>query len=604
MHTPAFDWRPAFAVAVLVLGLLSLRLPEVLSGVLPGNDDMMRLQQVRDLLAGQAWYDVNQTRLLTPEGGAMHWSRLPDFFLGGLMLALTPLVGPATAETLSVFIWPLTLLCVTIGAVAVIARRMGATPVGVAITVFFFSTSKSLFQFWPGRIDHHGLQILLVMLALAAILARHGGWRAGALAGVCVAAMVGVAMESLPYAGLLAAGAALFWVARGEAEAERLRGFGLAAAGSAIVFYVLDAPGVSPARAACDAFGTFHAAGLVVGGLLLALLSAASRRFGVLGDVRSRLVAAVGAGALTAGLAVLIVPACLGSPYGAVSESVMTDWMQRVGEARSLDILLREQPSMAVGDLGFAVAGLVATLFCIAMAPADRRAEWLLIGALLVAASLVATWQIRAVVFAHILAAIPAGHIAGKAFAAWRQKGGAPLLLGFAATAIVLAPPVWINGARAALPTPAGEDRFMRDGQVPNQYCRELTAYEALAQLPPARIFAPIDLGTSLLVRTPHSVFAGPYHRNIKGIVRHTQIMQGSPENARSALKALGADYVVSCAGMGELNRYAEAAPGSFGALLAKGTPPPWMRPADGLGDEPAGVRLYRIAGSDLARLP
>ena len=42
------------------------------------TDDAMRLVQVRDLLAGQGWFDLTQYRLNPPDGVAMHWSRLID----------------------------------------------------------------------------------------------------------------------------------------------------------------------------------------------------------------------------------------------------------------------------------------------------------------------------------------------------------------------------------------------------------------------------------------------------------------------------------------------------------------------------------------------
>ena len=40
------------------------------------GDDIMRLLQVRDWLAGQSWFDVSQYRIDAPYGASMHWSRL------------------------------------------------------------------------------------------------------------------------------------------------------------------------------------------------------------------------------------------------------------------------------------------------------------------------------------------------------------------------------------------------------------------------------------------------------------------------------------------------------------------------------------------------
>ncbi|TGQ96437.1 GtrA family protein, partial [Mesorhizobium sp. M4B.F.Ca.ET.200.01.1.1] len=46
----------------------------------PGGDydNMLRLVEVRDLLAGQGWFDLHQYRMGLEGGFVMHWSRLVD----------------------------------------------------------------------------------------------------------------------------------------------------------------------------------------------------------------------------------------------------------------------------------------------------------------------------------------------------------------------------------------------------------------------------------------------------------------------------------------------------------------------------------------------
>jgi hypothetical protein len=65
-----------WAVALLCLAVaLALAVP-VRSGLFDAmaTDDAMRLVEVRDLLAGQAWFDLTQHRLDPPQGSLMHWS--------------------------------------------------------------------------------------------------------------------------------------------------------------------------------------------------------------------------------------------------------------------------------------------------------------------------------------------------------------------------------------------------------------------------------------------------------------------------------------------------------------------------------------------------
>src|SRR3546814_15789077 len=66
---------------------------------LADTDDAMRMAQVRDLLAGQGWWDLAQYRVNPAGGGVlMHWSRIVDAPLAAGILLLKPLVGQAMAE--------------------------------------------------------------------------------------------------------------------------------------------------------------------------------------------------------------------------------------------------------------------------------------------------------------------------------------------------------------------------------------------------------------------------------------------------------------------------------------------------------------------------
>src|SRR5882724_847821 len=74
------------------------------------TDDAMRLVEVRDFLAGQAWFDLTQYRLSPPGGVATHWSRLIDLPLALLIGAGEMLAPSALAERVAVIVWPAGLL--------------------------------------------------------------------------------------------------------------------------------------------------------------------------------------------------------------------------------------------------------------------------------------------------------------------------------------------------------------------------------------------------------------------------------------------------------------------------------------------------------------
>ena len=87
------------------------------------TDDAMRLVEVRDLIAGQGWFDLTQYRL-DPPGLPMHWSRVIDAPLAAMILMLRPLVGMQGAEAATLVLWPTLLFGATLMAAAAIARRM------------------------------------------------------------------------------------------------------------------------------------------------------------------------------------------------------------------------------------------------------------------------------------------------------------------------------------------------------------------------------------------------------------------------------------------------------------------------------------------------
>ncbi len=109
------------------------------------------------------------------------------------------------------------------------------------------------------------------------------------------------------------------------------------------------------------------------------------------------------------------------------------------------------------------------------------------------------------------------------------------------------------------------------------------------------KVLTPIDLGMSVLVRTPHSVFAGPYHRNVKGIEQVTGIFMGPPEAARADIAKLGATHVLYCEGLHETTRYGMLRPDSFATQLNNTDIPDWLEPVDGKTETDGIIRLYRV---------
>src|SRR5436305_140468 len=75
------------------------------------TDDNMRIMQVRGLLHGQGWYDLRNYRMNPPYGANIHWSRLVDLPIAGLILTLRPFLGGAAAERYAVALGGATAFC-------------------------------------------------------------------------------------------------------------------------------------------------------------------------------------------------------------------------------------------------------------------------------------------------------------------------------------------------------------------------------------------------------------------------------------------------------------------------------------------------------------
>ncbi|MEQ3745015.1 MAG: hypothetical protein ABNH53_02110 [Henriciella sp.] len=577
-----------FLVAGLILLMLAMRAVDVFEGTVPDNDDLLRLQQVRDLMAGQAWFNVDQARMLTPEGGEMHWSRLPDIFLASIIYVTQPLLGQAHAEMLAMSVWPLVLLTWTLAMLVTVLRRLGVGLAGQVVGLIFFALSGAIYNFWPGRIDHHNLTVALTLTGFAAAISANLSLRSGVIAAVCIAAMLSVAIETLPYAAALILTFGLFWIVRGHNEALRLAAFGFALIVFSSIFYLADAPGWGARRMVCDAYGNSHWAGMLGGGTLLGAIGVFG---GNLDGWGKRLIAGGVAGGVTLGLVAWVNPACLGDPYADVSDQVRLAWLSVVGEARNLGRLLADEPSRAVWQVGFVFSGLVATAIMVLKAPSGNRLPTLALAVMMVLSALATVWQIRGVTFSHVFAVIATAWFVGAYVEYWLKTRGSLTVIGLFAGIIAFSPMMWAQLAESfRKPSP-----YAVSDKPYKSLCLDPQSYADIADMPPMKVLTPIDLGMSVLVRTPHSVFAGPYHRNVKGIEQVTGIFMGPPEAGRADIAKLGATHVLYCEGLHETTRYGMLRPDSFATQLNNTDIPDWLEPVDSKIETDGIIRLYRV---------
>lgn len=506
------------------------------------TDSAMRLVQVRDLLQGQGWFDVTQWRMNAPFGLPMHWSRLVD---GPLALLIR-----LTGEKFALTFWPLLVLFPVLLALARIGEQLGGRMAAITALVLGLMTAEINGLFAPGNIDHHNVQLALMLWTLLFLIEQRPR-----LTAVMVALSLGVGLETLPYAMVaIAAGALWLW-----SDAKRAGDFGLALAASAAALFLSATAARFHVRPACDAYSLFYAVPLMTGGAGLFAISRLPRH---------KLLAFAGLVAVILALAALLNPACFAGPFGGVDARLRPILVLRNTESQTALTTAHTALTDFVAAYLYACFAFLACFF----APA-RRAR-LLVLAFAGMALVVAGFQIRASSFA-ILFALP-----GLA-AALSQLRLLPLALGLALgnNVAFAAAGVLIEGsARQNLRI----DRLTR--QVD---CGSEKAMAPLLALPQGRVAALIDQGPAVLAYTKDAVLAGPYHRNTAGILDTYAIFTG--KDPRAILKSRGVDYVMTCSASPDWDSY-RSKDGLAAALAAHRTPQ-WLAPVSRSG----AVSLYRV---------
>ena len=572
------------AWALFCAWLIYSKWNNVMGFVLSDTDDNMRMSQVRAWLnGGQGWYDLRQYKLNWPEGANIHWSRLVDLPIAGLiLLGRTFMTGPH-AEQFAITVAPLLPLLLVIFSLSLTVRRLvhpAAWPLAIICLLFAGST---LAQFGPTRIDHHGWQLAFLALGVAGI-ADPKRARGGAVLGIAAALSMSIGLEALIYIALAGGTMVLFWVIDRD-ERRRLATYAASLAGGTALGFMVFAS-TANRLAVCDALSPVWLGDALLGGaLMLGLAWWSPGRWTV------RLAAAVVAGLVIIAFHALAFPQCLSRLEG-IRPQTYELWLKNVREAKPL---YEHGWRMAVTLLALPVAGLIGWGTLAWRHRGDPNLLRRSLGAALPAIAAVGllAWQVRTGPAAQMLA-IPGAVtlVAVLAPLAFSSRYSVVRVLG--TTLAVLAGlgalvPLAIDYVAPDKPQTARDKVIGRA----NSQCPSLKAMRPVAKLPVATIFTFADLSPRLITVTHHRAIMGPYHRNQQQIVDTMLFFRGSPDNARALAGKYHADYVMTCPMMSQSTVFMSAAPKGFYAQLAKGQVPAWLEPVDLGNDSP--LKLWRV---------
>ncbi len=555
--------------------------PEINTLQLSDTDDNLRLVQIRDWLGGQGWFDLRQYRLDPPLGADIHWTRLVDIPYALLISLCAPLTGTMIAEKIATAFVPLLILGATIASFAAIARRAIGPSAWGWPAVLLMMAAPVVQMMSPLRIDHHGAQLLMLVLMLWGLMAPHA-LRGGLIAGAALSASLVIGVEMLPYLAIGAGCAVIFWIIDAK-EQVRVRGLAIGIAGVTTLGLWLFIPPAGRNSGLCDQLTNAYFPAVLAGSAaLLAASLVRARHWGM------RAVLAVLAGSVA--LAALFASGgveCITDPYRAIDPDARRLWLNGVAEAVPLWLHDRET---AYSMLAFPLIGLGGAAWSWWQNRDERRRAWAVILLIGFASIILCTLSIRAGIPAQLFA-IP----------------GAAALMSAGRTRLVASPSVLIRvlGTVALLGLVSGviarlmivqlthkvETKAVQQQETNADACLRPDAIAALDALPPANFMTAIDFAPMLLAHSHHRAVAGPYHRNGKAIAATMIAFAGTDEMARAFTRAHHINYILICPGLNEHGIYKDRAPAGFQERLLAGKGPSWLTPVR---TSPA-FHLYRV---------
>ncbi|WP_296712114.1 hypothetical protein [Rhodoblastus sp.] len=539
------------------------------------TDDAMRMVQVRDLLAGQGWYDMTQWRLDAPGGVFMHWSRIVDIPLVLLLKFFGLFLAPEQAERAARIAFPTLMFAVLLSGGAWAARIFAGASARVYGVFAILFCGVFFWQFPPGRIDHHAPQITLLFFAVAALARAFDPAQArwAALAGACMAVSLGIGLENMPFFAVIAGAPGLIFVLRGAEARELLRSFAIGLAPTLTVVFLMTVGPRNWFVPACDALSAPWLVGALCGAAAYGALS-------LLGSLSfAGRIASLGVfGVASLAPIVLYWPICLQPLYAGVDPVVKSLWLDHVGENLTLRQDFAVSPGGALLMALPILIGLCGALFGMLSTSGIARVRWLFLACVVAVGFALGCLCLR--VFSSTMPLAALGLLAPVAALRRRLAGRGEALAATASLAALFA--LSSFGVALALPElkPSAEaenspDMFWRRPSA----CLDSASYEPLAGLAPGLAVAPVSAGSYLLAHTHLSVLAAPYHRNNHGNRAALDILRSAPALAESLARKAGVAYVLLCwDAPADVAAYNAMGADSLAAQIVAGQAPGWLR--------------------------
>jgi hypothetical protein len=580
-----------FAWLMAVTIQLVMQWPAVAALDFSDPDDAMRMAQVRDLLAGQGWWDLHQYRVNPAEGGVlMHWSRIVDAPIALGVLILRPLLGQPMAEQAMMAFWPAMTAAILFLICAFAFRNLSDRRIAIGAPILLAASAPLMGQFRPLHVDHHGWQVIFAALILWQAI-RPASRESGILAGLAGAALLAVSIEGLPIVTLFAGLAAIRWALHARREdRDRLIGMmGALAVGAALVQFVTRGP-ASLVDSWCDALSPPYIAAFAAAFLPIAALAFHSPR-----SLPLRLAVLGAAGLLAAGALVLVAPQCASGPFASLDPVVVRFWYVHILEGRPVWLSGATMTAAMIVPPLLGLAG--SAMAWRAHADAAERRRWTVIFIALSGATILALLVMRAGATAQVFALPGCVWLTLTAWTRARSVGSAPMRMIATAGAVMTLPftagVVSAQALQLVFPRLKAVDRMVFPANEVDQMCLKRDAVRALNALPQETVLVPLDLGGPMLFWTHHRLVATGHHRNNKAMADTINAFIGTADRAETLVRRRQATLIVFCRTANDFRYYRSVGRNSLAQHLAAGNPPAWLEPV-AIGRE-YGLSVWRV---------
>ncbi len=557
-------WLLAGAWLLVCAFMTLLSWPSIAGRRFPDPDDIMRLQQVRDWIGGQSWFDVTQYRLNVPTGVPMHWSRLVDVPIAAVILLARPFVGHNGAETAALVAVPLLTLGIAMALVQQVGLKLMTSGPALAAAIAVPFSLGGLKQMRPMRIDHHGWQIVMALVGLLAAMDPRPR-RSGIVAGIAMATWMNISIEGLPFAAAFGALFALQWLADPSAT-ERLKSYLCSLAVSSILLFTLTHAPSTWASQPRDVVTPAHLAAFSVA----ALVCSVAVRDGIV-QLWKRLAVLAVAGGVTLATMFLVDPHWLVGPFGSLDPLVRQLWYLNVDEGLPM---WQVDPSEAAAGIAQPLVGLAGAAIALTRNSDRQRALWAIYAFVLASITIAGVFVLRAETTASVVALPGTAFLCSLALARAQKVSLMPARVVASAGALCIMTPAY------AVPlsvTPA-DSHFMRAFDAATE-CMSEEEMGKLRMLPTGDIAAPLDITPAIILDTPHRAIASGHHRNASGMRDVLELFVLPPAEGSRILARRHSDYLVFCPGAPESIRLAHRGPDGLAAMLIASRTPQWLDP-------------------------